>query len=65
MNLMKLQKHLSLQAAHFQTKAREIAMSGLRKSADGKTITDADARLIRDHEIRAEVFATAARMAAA
>lgn len=50
------------EARRYKKLAAETALSALNKSADGKTITDADARLIRDHEIRAESFKTAAKI---
>lgn len=48
----------------FAALAREVAILALHKSADGRTINEADARLIRDHEIRAETFKVAARLIA-
>lgn len=50
------------EARRYKKLAAEIAMAALKKSADGKTITDLDARLIRDHEIRAESFKTDAKI---
>jgi len=62
MKLNDVKTSMTQQAEHFRAKARDVAMASLRRSADGRTINELDARLIRDHEIRAEVFATAARM---
>lgn len=50
------------EARRYKKLAQEAALSALKKSADGKTINDLDARLIRDHEIRAESFKTAAKI---
>lgn len=50
------------QAAHFRALAKDQAITSLHKSPDGRSITEQDARLIRDHEIRAETFKTAAKL---
>lgn len=50
------------EAERYNGKAQEHAMSALRRSEDGRTITALDARLIRDHEVRAETYKAAARI---
>lgn len=50
------------ESRRYKKLAQEAALSALKKSADGKTINDLAARLIRDHEIRAESFKTAAKI---
>lgn len=54
-----VQEHL-----RFTNLAREAMARALHKSADGRSINELDARLIRDHEIRAETFKAAARLIA-
>lgn len=57
-------QYLTREADRFKTKAKEHAFSALRKSADGRSINEDDARLIRDHEIRSETYLSAANIAA-
>jgi hypothetical protein len=63
--LAELCAHREAEAARFNAKAKDVALAALHKSADGRSINEQDPRLIRDHEIRAEVFATAATMGVA
>ena len=58
------QQLLNAEGARFQALAQTAALKALHKSPDGKTINDQDARMIRDHEIRAESFASAATLIA-
>lgn len=54
---------LDLEADRYKRLAETTALSALHKSADGRTINDLDARMIRDHEMRAETFRTCAKLA--
>jgi len=51
---------LRAEADRYLALARDHAIKSLHKNADGRTITELDARLIRDHELRAECFKEAA-----
>jgi len=51
---------LEIEAAKFDRLAANHAIRSLHKSSDGKSISDFDARLIRDHEIRSEILKTIA-----
>lgn len=62
MIVTKIVPALEAEAARFKDKTRELAMTALRKSADGRSITELDARLIRDHEMRSETYLDAARI---
>lgn len=58
-----LVKYLENEAAKFTAKASAHAMRALHGSPDGRSINELDARLIRDHEIRAETYKTSATIA--
>ncbi len=55
---------LEAEAERFKAKAQDHALAALHQSADGRSISELDARLIRDHEIRSETYRAAARFAA-
>lgn len=59
-----LTSRLNAEADRYKRLAETTALSALHKSADGRTINDLDARMIRDHEMRAETFRTCAKLAA-
>jgi len=60
MTTQELKTHLEIEAAKFDRLAANHAIRSLHKSSDGKSISDFDARLIRDHEIRSEILKTIA-----
>jgi len=61
-NLTKHIDRLESEAALYSQFAKDHAARALHRSADGRSINELDARRIRDHEIRAESFKTAARL---
>ena len=64
MSTKALTDKLNTEADRYKRLAETTALSALHKSADRRTINDLDARMIRDHEIRAETFRTCAKLAA-
>lgn len=56
--------YLERESDRFKDKAKNHALTALHKSPDGRSINEQDARLIRDHEVRAETYKTAATIAA-
>jgi hypothetical protein len=56
-------KRLNAEADRFAAKAKDLLMLTWHRLGDKTTISEKDARLIRDHEIRAEVYRSAARIA--
>jgi hypothetical protein len=58
-----LAEHLKTEADRFKRLAETKALESLHKG-DGRNITELDARMIRDHEIRAETYRTCATLAA-
>ena len=59
-----LVSYLESEAERFKQKAQQHAITALHKSPDGRSINELDARLIRDHEVRAETFKAAATVVA-
>lgn len=60
MTTQELKTHLESEAARFNLLAMNRALYSICKSSDGKSISDLDSRLIRDHEIRSETLKTIA-----
>lgn len=56
---------LDAEAVRFKQLAKDTALSALHKSPDGRVINELDARLTRDHEIRAETYHAAAALLSA
>lgn len=56
--------YLDKEAVRFKARAIDATYAAINKSPDKRTITELDARLIRDHEIRSQTFKDAARIVA-
>jgi hypothetical protein len=56
--------YLETEALRFKQLAQQLSLAALHKSPDGRSINELDARLIRDHEVRAETYTIAATIAA-
>ena len=55
-------QRLNQEADRFQAKAKDLALTALHKAQYESAIDPRDARLIRDHELRAETFRAAAAL---